>query len=216
MSRRSTVWDCCTGNGQAATGLARHFDRVIATDASAEQIAHAVPASGVEYRVAAAEQSGLPDKSVQLVTVAQALHWLSFDAFYAEVRRVTAPGGFLAVWSYGFCHAGDDIEEWFREFEEGQLGPWWNPERRWVAERYRSIPFPFREVEAPTFELHKEWTLTQLGGYLRSWSAVGKYVRMHGNDPVAPFLELLASRWKPAGARRDVRWPLALRVGRVE
>jgi hypothetical protein len=175
-----------------------------------------VPAAGVEYRVAPADRSGLPDHSVALVTVAQALHWFDFDSFYAEVRRVTVRGGVIAVWSYGACHIGEDLDPEIHVFQENTVGKYWDPGRRWVDEEYRTIPFPFAELKAPTLELHKQWSLTQLGGYLRSWSAVAKYVKERGEDPVIPLLERLANRWGSADVLRDVRWPLALRVGRVE
>jgi len=54
---RALAWDCATGNGQAAVGLAAVFERVIATDASEKQIANAEPHERVEYRVAPAEES---------------------------------------------------------------------------------------------------------------------------------------------------------------
>lgn len=209
------MWDCGCGNGQATVGLGRHFDRIIATDASAEQIARAERADHVEYRVAPAEASGLESGSVGLVTVAQALHWFPTDAFFGEVRRVSAKGGTIAAWCYASCHAGDDVERLLREFEDVEMGRYWDAARKYVNEAYRTIPFPFSEIPAPTFELHKVWTLEQLGGYLRSWSAVGSYVKQHGTDPVAPFLERLGEVWGPAGRTRDVRWPLFMRVGRV-
>ena len=64
------AWDCATGNGQAAVALAMHFERVIATDASAQQIENAVAHERVEYRVAPAESSGLDARSIDAVTVA--------------------------------------------------------------------------------------------------------------------------------------------------
>jgi ubiquinone/menaquinone biosynthesis C-methylase UbiE len=209
------VWDCGCGNGQATTSLAKRFDRVIATDASAEQVARAEPAANVEYRVAPAEASGLENGSIGLVTVAQALHWFDHDAFAREVRRVATRDAVIAVWSYASCHAGEDVEALLREFEDGTVGPYWNARRKWVDEKYQTIPFPYDEVPAPTFALHKAWTLDQLGGYLRSWSAVGSYVREHEQDPVTPFLERLGRVWGPAGRTRDVQWPLYMRVGRV-
>jgi SAM-dependent methyltransferase len=215
VPRASTVWDCATGNGQAARDLGRYFDRVIATDASAEQIREAVAAPHVEYRVATAEESGIADRSIGLTTVAQALHWLDFERFYAEVRRVTLPGGVLAAWSYGACNAGADVEELLREFEHVTVGPYWNPGRRWVDEGYRTIPFPFQEVPVSPFVLRTTWTLSQLGEYLRSWSAVAKYRREHSRDPVAPLLERIGQLWGPAPATREITWPLAVRVGRV-
>jgi ubiquinone/menaquinone biosynthesis C-methylase UbiE len=97
------AWDCGTGSGQAAVGLAEHFEQVVATDLSAEQIAHAMPHPRIRYviapadRVETAQTMGLEPQSVDLVTAAQALHWFDLDRFYAEVRRVLRPGGLLAV-----------------------------------------------------------------------------------------------------------------------
>lgn len=208
------AWDCATGNGQAARDLARYFRRVIATDASAEQIAHAQRVPNVEYRVAPAEVSGLVDQSIDVVTVAQALHWLDFDRFYDEVRRVTVAGGLIGVWSYGACHAGSDVEPWLREFEVETVGPYWNPGRRWVDEGYRTIPFPFEELPVPPFELRVRWSPSQLREYIGSWSAVAGYRRERGVDPVAPLMDRIENLW-PSGRVREVVWPLSVRVGRI-
>ena len=188
---------------------------MIATDASANQIAHASPAPRVEYRVATAEASGLPPGVADVVTVAQALHWLDQERFAAEVRRVTVPGGLVAVWCYGACHAGADLEPLIREFQEEIVGRYWNEGRRWVDEGYRTILFPFEEVAAPPFELRVRWSFSQLGEYIGTWSAVAGYRRDRGEDPVAPLLERLAKLWGPADRTREVTWPLGLRVGRV-
>lgn len=156
---------------------------------------------------------------MQLVTVAQAIHWFDFDGFYAEVRRVLVRSGIIAVWSYGACHAGSDVEQLLRDFQEGTVGPYWNAGRKWVDEEYRTIPFPFGEVVAPHFQLRQQWSLSQLGEYVKSWSAVAGYIRARGVDPVPPLMEQLEQRWEPegsAGRTRDVSWPLVLRVGRME
>ena len=215
VPRRRLAWDCATGNGQAARDLGRYFDHVIATDGSPDQIANAVPSANVEYRVASAESSGLAAQSIDLVTVAQALHWFAHDGFFAEVRRVTGPNGVVAAWSYGSCHAGADVETILRDFEDGTVGPYWNPERKWVEEHYQTIPFPFVEIPAPAFELRAAWTLRQLGAYLQSWSAVAMFRRERGSDPVAPLLEHIAGHWGPPERARDVTWPLNIRLGRV-
>jgi SAM-dependent methyltransferase len=212
---RELAWDCATGNGQAARDVARYFDRVIATDASAEQIGNAVRVPNVEYRVATAEESGLPAGVFQLVTVAQALHWFDHERFSAEVRRVTVKGGVLAAWYYGSCHAGADIEPLLLEFQDVTMGPYWSPRRKWVDEGYRTIPFPFQELPAPSFELRVRWSLSQLGEYIGSWSAVAAYRRAAGKDPVAPLMERLGKFWTPSDEPRDVTWPLGLRVGRT-
>ena len=212
---RDLAWDCATGNGQAARGLAAGVRLVVATDASAEQIRHASAPANVCFQVATAEQSGIRSGCVDLITIAQALHWLDHDRFYAEVRRVSVPDGIIAAWSYGTSHAGAELEPALREFEVGLLGPYWNPRRRWVDEGYRTIPFPFSEIPMPDFELRMRWSLSQLGGYLSSWSAVANFRRIRGFDPVAPFLERIVKLWGSPDATRDVVWPLALRVGRV-
>jgi ubiquinone/menaquinone biosynthesis C-methylase UbiE len=209
------VWDCGTGSGQAAKDLARYFERVIATDASEAQLRNAHRVANVEYRVAPAESSGLDARSVDLTTAAQALHWFDLDGFYREVRRVAAPGGIIAAWSYGSCHAGDDIEPQLRTFEHETLRPYWDPRRRLVDEGYRTVPFPFDEMSAPLFQLRAEWTLSHLGGYLRSWSAVAKFVQERGEDPVAPLLEKLEQHWGSPEMTRTLTWPLAVRVGRI-
>jgi ubiquinone/menaquinone biosynthesis C-methylase UbiE len=91
------AWDCATGSGQATAGLAAHFRQIIATDASAEQIAHAGAPGNVIFRVATTEASGLDARSVDLVSVAQAAHWFELPRFFAEARRVLKPGGVLAL-----------------------------------------------------------------------------------------------------------------------
>ena len=213
---RAVAWDCATGNGQAARGLAPHFRRVIATDASAEQIDAADPVDNVEYRVATAESSGLASRSVDLVTVAQALHWLDLPRFYDEVRRVGARKSMIAAWYYGSCALAPGLHEIVAEFELGLLAPYWPANRRFVLEGYRTLPFPFAEIPMPSFELRVNWTLGQLGGYLRSWSAVARYRRERGEDPVAPLLERLQNRWGAPEQTQDVVWPLGLRLGRIE
>jgi SAM-dependent methyltransferase len=208
------AWDVATGNGQAALGLAERFGRVVATDASAAQIAAATPHPRVEYRVASAEAGGLDPRSADLVTVAQALHWFDLEAFYGEARRVLAPGGALAVWCYGLFETGPDVDPLVRDFYERTVGPHWPPERRLVDEAYRTIPFPFDEVETPPFAIEQSMSLEELGGYLRTWSATQRYVDRGGTDPVPPLLSCLARSWPDVTSRRRVRFPLHVRVGR--
>lgn len=211
---RDAAWDCATGSGQAAVGLAEHFARVVATDASGEQVAHARPHPRVEYRVAPAERSGLDPASVDLVTVAQALHWLDLPAFYREVRRVLRPGGLLAVWSYGNLSLPDErLDRILQAFYHDTLGPCWPPERRLVEEGYASLEFPFAEAAPPPFAMEADLTLADLGGYLRTWSAVKRYAEAHGTDPVEAVEAELRPTWGDPGRPRRVRWPLAIRAG---
>lgn len=211
---RHAAWDCATGNGQAAVGLADHFAHVEATDASPSQIALARPHPRVTYRVAPADASGLADRSIALVTVAQALHWLELDPFFAEAARVLAPAGVLAAWSYGSARLDDAaLAADFAAFEHETMGPWWPPQRRLILESYRTIPFPFREIEPLAFTLRREFTLDELVGYAGSWSAVDRFVKETGGDPLPALRARLAARWGDPARRREVRWPLAMRVG---
>ena len=209
------AWDCGTGNGQAALGLAPYFRRVVATDASAEQIRHAVPHPRVEYAVAPATQSPLREGSADLVSVAQALHWFPFEAFYAEVRRVLRPGGLLAAWAYGFERVNDAVDAVLDAFERDHVGPFWPPERRYIDDGYRTLPFPFDEIETPGFTITRAWTLAEQLGYLRTWSATRRYLAAHGTDPVAEIEANLAAAWGDPETVRSVRWPVYLRAGRT-
>lgn len=216
VPRRELAWDCATGNGQAAVPLARYFSRVVATDISASQIRHAEPHERIEYRVARADVSGLPAGSVDLVTVAQALHWLNLPTFYTEVERVLAPNGLLSVWSYGSASVDTDaLSECVAHLERDILGNHWPEGRTLVGEALRDLPFPFEELESPAFTLEAAWTLHQLVGYTRSWSATTRYVAEHGRDPIPDFEQALRAHWGDPASRRVVHWPFVLRLGRV-
>ena len=209
------VWDCAAGNGQATEDLAQRFTRVVATDASAEQIASARPRPGVEYRVAPAEESGLASQSVGLITVAQALHWFDLEKFYAEADRILVPGGIFAVWAYGITVVeGEEINAAVQHFYGHTLDECWPPERRLVESGYRTLPFPFCEIDPPAFRMETRWTLAQLTGYFSTWSAVSRYIKQHGQNPVEPLTETLLPLWGDAETPRLVVWPLSPRVSR--
>jgi SAM-dependent methyltransferase len=213
--RRQAAWDCACGSGQATVAIAERFASVIATDASRQQVAAAQPHPNVTYRVAPAEHSGIEAGSLDLVTVAQALHWFDLDAFYSEVSRVLKPSGVLAVWTYGILHVeGAATDELVQEFYYDIVGPFWPPERRFVEDGYRSLAFPYAELVAPPFNMEEHWDRSHLLGYMRTWSATARYVDKNELDPVATVEERLIPLWPDASERRKITWPLALRVGR--
>jgi SAM-dependent methyltransferase len=211
--RHELAWDCATGNGQAAVGLARHFERVIATDASAQQIESAEPNERVSYRVAPAEASGIDPASVDLILVAQALHWFEFDGFFAEAERVLKDDGVLAISSYKVLEIAPEIDAIIWKFYRETTGPFWPPERELVETDYKNIPFPLPELPPVRFEMREEWNLHQLAGYLRTWSATQKFIAARGFDPVDSVVEEVKAVWKDPEQMRETKWPLHLRVG---
>ena len=209
------VWDAGTGSGQAAIGLARHFTRVVATDASSNQIEHATPDPRVSYRVCPAEACDLDDACVDLVTVAQALHWFDRARFWPQVRRVLKPRGVIAAWTYLMLHITPRIDELVNRFYHEVVGAYWPPERRITEERYQTIEFPFAEFEAPNFVIEQSVTLDDVAGYVRTWSATRRFVQEKGHDPVDALVTDLARTWGGPHTSRLARWPVAMRIGRV-
>ena len=211
-----TAWDCATGSGQAADGLAKYFRQIIATDASAEQVAHASGPGNVSFRVATAEASGLADRSIDLVTVAQAAHWFDLPKFFAEAQRVLKPGGVLALWGYGRLDLPGGMDEIFQRFYSETVGPCWPPERKWIDDGYRSLDFPFSEIAAPAFSIDVEWSLPRLLDYLSTWSAVKRYRADRGTDPLPALMAELRPLWGEPNTARPMGWPLFLRIGRMQ
>lgn len=212
---RDLAWDCGTGNGQAARALARHFRRVIATDASRQQIAQAVPHAAVDYRVEPAEDASLEDATVDLVFVSQALHWFDLDRFYAEVRRVLRPSGLVSALTYVQVRVNPAVDAVIDRFYDEVVGDYWPPERRHVEQAYATLPFPFPRIDTPAFTLRKQWRLQALLGYVQSWSAVQRYIAAHGSDPVEDLRATLAAAWGDPARAREVRWPLVVLAGRA-
>jgi SAM-dependent methyltransferase len=210
---REMAWDAGTGSGQAAVALADHFARVLATDASQAQLAHAAPHPRIEYRVARAETSGLEPSSADLVTAATAVHWFDRPRFWDEVQRVLAPGGVVAVWTYGLLEVTREVDTVIRHLYAEIVGPYWPFERRLVEQGYRTMAFPFAEITAPAFAAEAHWTLARLRGYLGTWSAVLRYREAKGEDPVELVAAELERAWGDPALARRARWPLALRVG---
>lgn len=212
--RRELAWDCGSGNGQAARGLAEHFARVVATDASEKQLAEAAPHPRVEYVEAFAEACPLPDHVADLVTVTQALHWFDLDRFFAEVRRVVRPGGLLAATCYYAPSIGPDVDPVLSRWVEF-MKPYWTPERALVDDGYRTVPFPFPEVPTPAFEVTAAGPLAFFLGYLGTWSASKLYERQHGENPLDRFAPEFAAAWGDPNTVRTLRWQFNVRLGQI-
>lgn len=223
---RNLAWDCATGNGQAAVFLSEHFEQVIASDASKEQIENAQPRDNIRYEVFPAEKTTLVDNSVDLITIAQALHWFDLDEFYKEVKRVlrkddnggdTNGSGVIAAWAYGLHSISTEIDNITHLLYEDILGSYWPKERKIVENRYQGISFPFQEIDMPVFQIELDWTLSELIGYLYTWSSVQKFIKKNNSDPIKQIYDDLAAAWGDKNTwhkRRRVVWPIYIRVGR--
>lgn len=208
------AWDCATGTGQAAVELAKYYNKVIATDASDNQVRQAAELKNVQYATATAEDSGIVEHSIDLITVAQALHWFDLDRFAKEVDRVLVDHGVLAVWTYNLLTIEQDIDEYINHLYSDLLGPYWAPERTLVENGYQDINFPFTELDVPQFDMYSHWNLRQLIGYLNTWSAVKQYESVKQHNPIELIFQELATAWGDGEQERPVRWPLALRIWR--
>ncbi len=211
IPERELAWDCGAGSGQLTHMLASYFDQVVGTDISQTQLSHAEYYDNISYQLQPAENTTFPDHCFDLITVAQAIHWFDFEAFYAEVRRTIKPSGILAVVGYGLIHVDDlEINAKVQHLYHQTLNGFWDAERHYVDELYQTIPFPFDEIEMPAFQIEAQWTLQQLLQYLNTWSAVQHYILEKNLDPV----EQLLSKGRDLQDQVSIQFPVLLRVGR--
>jgi SAM-dependent methyltransferase len=210
---RRLAIDVASGNGQAAIGLAGHFDAVIATEPSAAQLREARPHPRIEYRLEPAEAISVEAGSADLIVAAQAAHWFNWPLFSAEAKRVLQKGGILAIWSYGNCEVAPAIDRLVADFSRDVVGPYWPRERRHVDEAYRDLVLPFPPTEAPAFGMQARWSVELMLGYLDTWSAVRRCRALTGIDPLRLLAAPLAAAW--GDGPRDMHWPLTLRSGRA-
>lgn len=237
------VWEPGCGSGQATRGLVARFAHVHATDPSSQQLAqhwaHAGAALGestptaagglggargsgtmlpssaprVSLAVEPGERTLLPDDSVQLIAVAQALHWFDRPRFFAECQRVLAPGGVLAAWGYPDFLAPEGMAEAVAAFR-ARIEPYWPPERAQIDARYAGYDWPFPALPAPPLWLEAEWSLGHFLRYLASMSASARCHAATGVDPVAHHAPALAAAWGDAADLRTITWPLFLHLRR--
>jgi SAM-dependent methyltransferase len=214
-SEHELAWDCATGNGQAVKCIADLFEYVIATDASADQIAHAQGAENVVFRVASAEHSELKKHSVDLLVVAQAVHWFDLEKFYVEAQRVLKPNGIIALITYAHHRVNPKIDVPSLHYYHDVVGDYWPAERKWVETGYRDLPFPFAEIKAPKFQLEAHWSLPHFVGYQATWSATKRYIESTGHNPIPELKAALAPLWGSPEKLRKIEWPISLRVGKL-
>ncbi|WP_121665832.1 class I SAM-dependent methyltransferase [Mesonia aquimarina] len=206
------AWDCGTGNGQIAKTLAEKFKQVEATDISENQLKQAPELANINYSIQQAEKTNFPDHQFNLITVAQAIHWFEFNDFYKEVKRTLQPNGILAVIGYGLLTINPEIDKIIHHFYENIISEYWDKERKYIEENYQTIPFPFKELETPSFEINYKWNAEDLLNYLNTWSAVKHYQEKNNENPIQLIINEIQETW--GNKKREVKFPILLRIGK--
>ncbi|HUR12318.1 MAG TPA: methyltransferase domain-containing protein [Flavitalea sp.] len=215
VKERKMAWDGATGNGQAARLLADFFDHVEASDISDAQLNKAVSHPKIKYTESRSEETPYNDHIFDLITVAQAYHWMDFDAFHQEVQRVAKADAVIAVWGYGLVRCEDrEIDKMIRNFYTGTMGPYWDPERKFIDEKYQTVPFPYEILVNTNFDFNVTWNINQLCGYLNSWSSVRNFIKKEGTNPVELFCVAMKEVWQEKTAR-NFTFPIFLKAGKV-
>lgn len=214
INGNENAWDCATGNGQVAEMIASVFTNVFATDISQQQINNAVHRPNIHYSVQPAEKTNFQNNFFDLIIVAQAVHWFDFEKFFTEVKRTSKQNSLLVIIGYGRLKTEPKVEEVVEKFYSKVVGPYWDKERKYIEEEYKTIPFPFGEIQPPSFTSSYEWTLEHLLGYLGTWSAVKHYIKQNGNNPIDLIRDEMAKAWGNT-EKRAVDFPLISRIGKV-
>lgn len=213
LKSRETCWDCGTGSGQVASALSAYFEKIYATDISQNQIFHAEKKDNIYYSITEAEQTNFLDNTFDFIIAAQAVHWFDHQKYFLEVKRTSKPGGIISLIGYSLMTINTVLDPTIESFYKDTIGPYWDFERKYIDEEYKTLPFPFHEIKAPHFEMNVHWSLDQLLGYIRTWSAVRHYIDINGVDPVKDLKKKLIQDWHHS--LKKVSFPLLLRVGRV-
>jgi ubiquinone/menaquinone biosynthesis C-methylase UbiE len=214
VKNKSTALDIATGSGQVAQKLSRFFETVYAIDISQSQIDNAVPVENIIYKVASAENTFFRHHEFDLITVAQAVHWFDFDSFYKEIYRVLKPDGIFAILGYGLFSTNEDSDKIIQNFYSNIIGPYWDVERKYLDENYKTIPFPFDEIVTPCFVNNLIWTFEELIGYLGTWSAIQHYISKNNQNPLDLIYDELEVSWQKND--KKVIFPLLLRIGKLK
>lgn len=213
---RELAWDVGTGSGQAAMGLVEHFGRVVATDASPEQLRHATAHPRISYREASAERSGLADGSVSLITSACAVHWFNLENFYSEARRVGVPGAIIALWTYFYPLVGNKADTPISRYYLELVGPLLPRGQDYYMRYYADLPFPFQELAPPIGQMTVSWTLPQLLSFMGTYSTRPRYRELHGRDPLELVSAEISAEWGDPQLTRELTMPLGFKIGRIK
>ena len=213
VTAREAALDVATGNGQAAAALAPYFKQVVGIDSSAAQLANAVAKENVRYYQSAAEKTFFKPHTFDLITVAQAYHWLQHDLFTIEAKRIAKPDAIIAVWGYDrFTTNNTALNTLMDVFYFDIVGPYWDEGRKAIDQHYTNLPFPYHPLPTRSFAIEAIWTKEQLLGYLSSWSAVQHYIEATGQSPLSLIQNEVAQLLPDT---IQVRFTIFLLLGRI-
>lgn len=214
ISSTTSAWDVGTGNGQVAIKLSDFMDQVEATDISPAQIAQAALSPKINYSVQPAEKPNFDDNTFDLITIGQAIHWFDFDKFYKEVKRVAKDQAIIAAIGYGLIKIDPLVDKVINNFYREILNGYWDTERRYIDEDYRTLPFPFEELSIPHIAFKVEWTLDHLLGFLNTWSALKHYQTKNHTNPLKDIHSDLQIAWGEDKIK-VCTFPIISRIGKI-
>lgn len=216
VKEKKAALDCGTGNGQCAGELADYFGEVQATDISEKQIANAITKPNLHYHICSAEKTPFAENSFDLITCATAIHWFHFDEFFAEMKRIAKNDGVFACWAYGLVRTDQHrLNKIIDEYYWQTIHSYWDPERRFVDEEYKTIPFPFEEIPNQGFATKLEWNLETLEGYLNTWSAVQHYIKKNNTNPVDDLMNKIRTEFD-RNIQLKMTFPIFMRIGKIK
>lgn len=210
---RRLAWDCGCGTGQASAPLAQCFDELVASDLSWQQLSKAEKSQNITYCAASADAPPLAAGSLDLILVAQALHWFNLPVFFTACDELLKPRGVLAVLTYNLLSVSPEVDAIIKRLYFDVLGEYWDAERKLVENAYADIEFPFDAEAFPDSEMQCHWNRGQLLGYLGTWSGLKQYRTATGQDALELIAGELRAVW-PDNEVRLVRWPLRCIVQR--
>jgi len=198
--KRELAIDVGAGTGQASVPLTKYFNKVIAYDPSPGQLEQSVKANNLEYIQSIAEKIPLPDKCVDLLVSAQAVHWFNFDQFFNETKRLLRPGGLLALWCYSLCSVtnNEEADHILKEYYK-IVRPYFEEGRKYIDNHYIDIVPPYPNVERISLSMPKEVTRESFVGYLETFSGLNNWRKKYPNstdDPHTKAATMLCSIFK--------------------
>lgn len=207
--------DVGCGSGQLSVLLADHFDSVVATDVSADQLAYAQQRPNLLYRCEPAESMSTAAAAADLIVAAQAAHWFDLARFYPECRRIGKPGAVVALASYGVPYLEGALNARFQRFYWQQTTRFWPAGRCQVETGYSELHFPFEPLPSPKLFIRRDWNIDQFLDYTKTWSAYRRALIEGEREIFERFSAELTEFWGDPDSLQRISWPISVRLGRV-